>query len=151
MKSQFRLASILRLRTLLEELEEKRLQLIHARLQDANNFLRHLHEDIEDAHKSFLDNHSELCGAELHFLNLCTMQARKAEDAARENIQKLTAARVQQQLRFEKAHQDLLVIEKLRDRQVKKSSQEKFRILQKELDETYSLTSFSSRHPLPPK
>jgi len=149
MRFRFRLASLLRLRIMREEIELERLRLAQFESRQAETALIELRERAAQTHFSFLEHGVSLTGTQLQFLQQCTSTGAKAEESVLLRFKAAGTTLDEQRIRHEKAQQESAVLQKLEDRQKERFRESEVHREQQSLDEVFALVNRRTRQHLP--
>lgn len=139
MPFRFRLKSLLRIRAVREELEQERLLLCQLRSREAEDALRELQDRAQKSRDAFLGADVAINGSQLHFLQACGAENSQAEAIAKSAHQTAEKQRESQRRRYEQAHRDCAVLDKLQEHQWKEFREQEARKEQQRLDEAFAL------------
>lgn len=142
--------SLLRIRAVREELERERLLVSELRFRDAENALRDLQNRTLQSREAFLGTDVAINGSQLHFFQACRAEDRHAETVAGMKLAAAAKERDSQRYRYELAHKDSAVLEKLQERHRKEFQKQEARQEQRRLDEAFILArGLQTRQGLP--
>ena len=137
----FRLAPLLRIRSLREELERERLLRESLKAREAEDRARKLSELRFETREAFLGAQAAFTGSELQFFANCSACSAIAEAGAKRSAAAAAISRDEQRKKYESAHRDSLILEKLRERQLEAFRLQEARAEQKRLDEAHLLVA----------
>jgi flagellar export protein FliJ len=150
MPFRFRLISLLRIRAVREELERERLLVSQLKCREAEYALLQLHSRTLQSREAFLGADRAINGSQLHFFEACSAEDQKAETVAKTKLAAAVKERDSQRYRFELAHKDSAVLEKLQERHRKDFQIQESRKEQRSLDEAFTLAKgLQTRQGLP--
>ena len=150
MSFRFRLMSLLRLRAVREELERERLLVSQFKFCEAEKALLDLQNRTRQSREAFLRADVAVEGSQLHFFQACNAEDRQAENTAKTILAAAEKERDSQRYRYELAHKDSAVLEKLQERHRKGFQKQESRTEQQRLDEAFTLAQgLQTRQGLP--
>jgi flagellar export protein FliJ len=140
MPFRFRLLPLLRIRAVREELERERLLLSQLRSRETENAMRGLQDRSQESRDAFLGADVAITGSQMHFFQACGTENSRAEAIAKSAHQAAQQLQESQRRRYEQAHRDCAVLEKLQERQWKQFREQEARKEQQRLDEAFTLS-----------
>lgn len=152
MRFRFRLDSLLRIRTLREDLERERLLVSQFQMDRSRQTVWERSRVHSETRQGFLDRERMLSGSELHYLQSCLSNQKSSLRLAETELREQEESCTEQRKRYESAHQNAEVLRRLRERRWQSFCEELRRDEQKQMDELFRLSpKADTRQPLPSK